>query len=90
VTLPRLAGNETNIPQIRQTQAPVTVVLGDDMNTVFDPSSRNPLRIFDRQGRIVQVIAVPAIDPDTGETLETVRDVVIRLMQGARFPPTGA
>ena len=39
-------------------------------------------RIIDRHGRIVKKIQVPTTDPVTGERLETVEDVMIRLVQG--------
>jgi hypothetical protein len=86
VTLPAIRGNAENLSIIRQAQFPVGVVLGDDMDIVFDPASREPIRIFDRTGRVVQEIPVGTRDPITGEKLETTRDILIRLMQGVQFP----
>src|SRR5205085_2233763 len=65
VTLPAIKGNADNLPIIRQVQFPVGIVLGDDMNTVFDPASRHPIRLFDKAGRIVQQIDVGTLDPIT-------------------------
>jgi hypothetical protein len=88
IALPVVRGTVEDAPQIAQTRVPVAMVLGDDMRTVFDPDSRNPIRIFDRNGRIVQEIPVPTTDPVTGEELRTVREIMIRLMSGVQFPGT--
>ncbi|MGH7943746.1 MAG: hypothetical protein ACREF9_01850 [Opitutaceae bacterium] len=87
VTLPPLKGTGQNIPQVRATHFPVDVVLGDDMRAVLDQSPTVPIRIFDRDGRIVQEIPVGTPDPETGEPLRTTKEIMIRLMQGARFEP---
>jgi hypothetical protein len=62
---------------------PVDIVLGDDMPSALDPSSTKPVRIFDRQGRVVREIPVGTPDPETGEPLQHTVDIVRRLMQGA-------
>jgi hypothetical protein len=80
--LPPAEGDLVNTPVIDRSQVPATVVLGDDMAAVFDPGSDTPIRIIDRNGRIVQEIRLPATDPVTGERLETVRAVMIRVVQG--------
>ena len=85
VIVPRLRGTQENIPHVRATQFPVDVVLGDDMRAVLDRSPSEPIRIFDRAGRIVQEIPVGTPDPETGRPLLTTRDIMVRLMQGARF-----
>jgi adenine/guanine phosphoribosyltransferase-like PRPP-binding protein len=86
VFLPELKGTADHIPQIRATQFPVDIVLGDDMRTVFDPSSQRPVRIVDRQGRLVQEIPVGTPDPVTGVPLKNTREILIRLMEGVTFP----
>jgi hypothetical protein len=87
VMLPVAHGNEENLPYIRVTSFPVALVLGDDMQTVFDPNSKLPIRLFDRNGIIVRTIPVGTIDPQTGEPLRNTRDIVVRLMQGMKLPP---
>ncbi|WP_372658915.1 hypothetical protein [Hydrogenophaga sp.] len=82
VTLPPLAGTDPALPQLRAHDVPVDVVLGDDMPSVLTPSSTAPIRIFDRQGRVVRVIPVGTPDPVTGEPLRSTRDILLRLMQG--------
>jgi hypothetical protein len=85
VILPALKGTETIGSQARVTQFPVDMVLGDDMRAVLDRSPNRPIEIFDREGNIVQRIPVGTPDPDTGQPLKTTRDIMVRLMQGAKF-----
>jgi adenine/guanine phosphoribosyltransferase-like PRPP-binding protein len=86
VTLPAIRSSAADRQRIAHEQFPVGVVLGDDMNTIFDPASRQPLVLFDTDGHIVQTIPVGTPDPVTGVPLETTRDILIRLMQGVSFP----
>jgi hypothetical protein len=74
------------MPGVRVEVFPVDLVLGDDLRSVMDPTSTRPVRIADRTGRIVQTIPVGTPDPETGQPLTTTRAIVVRLMQGARFP----
>ncbi len=83
VTLPPLKGVDPGLPQLHVTQAPVDIVLGDDMPSVLAQGSQAPVRVFDKQGRIVAVIPVGTPDPVTGEPLDDTREIVRRLMQGA-------
>lgn len=83
VTLPPLRGVDPDLPQLHATQAPVDIVLGDDMPSVLANDSKAPVRIFDNQGRIVAVIPVGTPDPETGKPLDDTREIVRRLMQGA-------
>lgn len=85
IVVPRLKGTGENLPGVRATQFPVDVVLGDDMRAVLDRSPTEPVRIFDREGRVVQVIPVGTRDPQTGQPVMTTREIMVRLMQGARF-----
>jgi hypothetical protein len=85
VILPALKGTEKIGSQTRVTQFPVDMVLGDDMRAVLDRSPTKPIEIFDREGNIVQRIPVGTPDPDTGHPLKTTRDIMVRLMQGAKF-----
>jgi hypothetical protein len=85
VTLPTVKGNAQGVDFIRITDYPVTVVLGDDMRTVFDPHSKLPIRVFDRDGRLVREIPIGVQDPLSSERLRNTRQIVIRLMQGHRF-----
>lgn len=59
--------------QIEVDQRQMRLVLGDDMEIVYTPDSREPITIFDRDGRIVR-----AEYPRPGETT---RDVLIRLLR---------
>jgi hypothetical protein len=74
------------MPGVRVEEFPVDLVLGDDLRSVMDPTSTRPVRIADRTGRIVQTIPVGTPDPETGQPLMNTRAIVVRLMQGARFP----
>jgi hypothetical protein len=74
---------DPDLPQMRVTQAPVDIVLGDDMPSVLANDSTAPVRIFDQQGRIVAVIPVGTPDPQTGNPMGNTREIVRRLMQGA-------
>jgi len=56
----------------------VRMAIGDDMDIVFTPDSREPITIFGRDGRIVETIYPPAG--------QTTRDVMIDLLSR---PPTG-
>lgn len=85
VVVPRLKGTEDNAAHVRATQFPVDVVLGDDMRAVLSRSPTEPIRIFDRSGRIVQEIPVGTPDPVTGAPLPNTREIMIRLMQGYKF-----
>ncbi|QHE85174.1 hypothetical protein [Hydrogenophaga sp. BPS33] len=82
VTLPPLQGTDPALPQLRATDVPVDIVLGDDMPGVLDRASTAPIRVFDREGRVVRVIPVGTPDPVTGEPLRFTRDIMVRLMQG--------
>jgi hypothetical protein len=82
VTLPTVSGNAGHADFIRVIDFPVSVVLGDDMRTVFDPDSTHPIRIFDRSGRLVREIAVGTPDPVTGRALRNTREIMVRVMQG--------
>jgi hypothetical protein len=55
------------------------------MRTVFDPHSKLPIRVFDRDGRLVREIPIGVQDPLSSERLRNTRQIVIRLMQGHRF-----
>jgi len=68
---------------MRVTQAPVDIVLGDDMPSVLANDSKAPARIFDDQGRVGPVIPVGTPDPETGKPIDDTREIVRRLMQGA-------
>lgn len=84
VPQPRRAALESE--RVRPLVYPVDVIVGDDMRCVkFDPMSREPIRIFDRNGRIVQEIPVGTRDPETGEPLLTTRAILLRLLQGVEF-----
>ncbi|WP_257460253.1 hypothetical protein [Archangium lipolyticum] len=63
-------------PRLQTLTVPVSFVLGDDMNMVVDrsPASREPLRIFNDRGEVIQTI-----HPREGETT---RDALIRLLNG--------
>jgi hypothetical protein len=61
--------------QIEVDQRQMRLVLGDDMEIVYTPDSREPITIFDRDGRILR-----AEYPRPGETT---RDVLIRLLRPA-------
>lgn len=82
VTVPPLRGTDPDLPQLRATEVPVDVVLGDDMPSVLDRASTAPIRVFDHQGRVVRVIPVGTPDPVTGQPLRSTRDIMVRLMQG--------
>ena len=71
--------------KFRETAWTVRWALGDDMNMVFDQGSRGPIRIFNREGKVVQEITLPVADPMTGMILNTPREVMIRLMRGVKF-----
>jgi hypothetical protein len=58
--------------QITSTARDVRMAIGDDMSIVYDPDSRAPVMIFDREGNVTEVIY-----PGPGETT---RDVLIRLL----------
>ena len=64
--------------QIRVDQRQVRLVLGDDMEIVYSPESREPITLFDGSGRVVRVEY-----PRPGETT---RDVLIRMLR----PPSPA
>lgn len=81
ITMSPPKGAEASPAEVRVTDFPVAVVLGDDMRTVFDPRSTEPIEVFDRNGRRVAIIPTGTIDPTTGAVLNTTRDIVIRLMQ---------
>lgn len=74
---------DPDLPQMHVTQAPVDIVLGDDMPSVLANDSKAPVRIFDKQGRVVAVIPVGTPDPQTGKPMDNTREIVRRLMQGA-------
>ena len=62
--------------QLHSDQRLVRLVLGDDMQIVYNPNSHEPITLFDSAGRITRVEY-----PRPGETT---RDVLIRLL----LPPT--
>lgn len=68
-----------------QTPLNVRLVLGDDMKVVFNESATDVITIIDRHGRVAQKIRVGTLDPETGERLDA-RGIVIRLMNGVKFP----
>ena len=88
VVVPRLKGLEQNLSQLRATAFPVPIVLGDDMNMVFATTSDKVLRVFDRHGSLVREIPVGTADPVTGQPLASVKDIMIRIMEGHRFDGT--
>lgn len=60
--------------QIKTRYQEIRLVLGDDMNIVFTPGAREPIRIFDKSGKVIQTY-----EPRQGETT---RQLLIRLMNG--------
>ncbi len=72
---------------VQQTPMNVRLVLGDDMAVVFGKSKTDAITLIDRYGRIVQRIPVGTPDPKTGQPLDA-RGIVIRLLNGERFPNT--
>ncbi|HPT49677.1 MAG TPA: DUF4157 domain-containing protein [Accumulibacter sp.] len=64
--------------QLHSDQRQVRLVLGDDMQIVYTPGSREPITLFDSAGRITRVEY-----PRPGETT---RDVLIRLL----LPPAAS
>ena len=71
--------------RFEQTAVNVRLVLGDDMEVVFGGSKTDAIKIIDRHGRVVQRIPVGTRDPETGQPLDA-RQIVIRLMNGVKFP----
>jgi hypothetical protein len=63
---------------IHTTERQVRLALGDDMNIAFDPTSREPITIFDAEGKIVRVFY-----PQPGQTT---RQLLIQLLTQ---PPAG-
>lgn len=71
---------------IAQTTKPIRMVLGDDMDVVYAPDARDPIKIFDRKGELVKIIMPPVENPlNPGQILTTTRQIMIALMQGAEF-----
>jgi hypothetical protein len=64
--------------QINVDQRQVRLVLGDDMEIVYSPDSRDPITLFDSSGRVVRVEY-----PRPGETT---RDVLIRMLRTPAAP----
>jgi hypothetical protein len=58
--------------QVTTSETNVRMALGDDMQVAFDPQSREPITIFDNQGRIVRVLV-----PKEGQTT---RQLLIELL----------
>jgi len=58
--------------QLHSDQRQVRLVLGDDMQIVYTPNSREPIVLFDSAGRITRV--------EYPRPTETTRDVLIRLL----------
>ncbi len=65
-------------PREREGGARVRLVLGDDMEIVYSPDSRDPITLFDGSGRVVRVEY-----PQLGETT---RDVLIRMLRPPPMP----
>ena len=88
VTLPVIKGNADNLPVLQVWHYPVGIVLGDDMDTVFDPDSTRPIKLFDRDGNVTHVIK-PGMRIPGAETgiFRNTRDIVLHLMTGGKLPP---
>jgi hypothetical protein len=84
VTLAPLRG-DVDHPNVRTTEFPVDVALGDDMRAVLESSPTEPVRLFDRDGELKRTIPIGTPDPVTGRPLSTTREIMIRVMQGFRF-----
>ena len=52
----------------------VSLVLGEDMNVVFNPDAREPIRIFDAEGRVTEIFR-PQPGQSTGQ-------LMVELMNG--------
>ncbi|KQU77056.1 hypothetical protein ASE08_04925 [Rhizobacter sp. Root16D2] len=85
VLLPGLKGTGDNLVQLRATEFPVDLVLGDDMNKVMAATATDPIRIFDRHGSIVNEIPAGTPDPSTGQPLRTTKDILVRLIEDPGF-----
>jgi hypothetical protein len=70
--------NSPYAQDIQNIYLPTRVVLGDDMDMIFDPNSQKPLQIFNSQGDVVRTV-----NPNSGENS---RDVLIRLINETSSP----
>lgn len=73
--------------KITMTFEHVRFVVGDDMKPAYLPDAKSPVIIFNRHGDIVAIIEVGTIDPQTGDTMNSTREIMIALINGARFWP---
>jgi hypothetical protein len=64
--------NSPYAQDIQNIYLPTRVVLGDDMDMIFDPKSQKPLQIFNSQGDVIRTV-----NPNSNENS---RDTLIRLL----------
>jgi hypothetical protein len=66
---------------------PIGIAAGDDMKTVFDANSTRPIRIFNRAGEVIFVIAVGMRIPGTDRVFQNTREILVHLLSNGDIPP---
>lgn len=71
-------------PRIKTTVEEVTLVLGDDMDVVMNPGSQAPIRIFNSEGKVTEVVP-----PKPGQTTRQLTIEILNRPSSPAKPPGG-